>query len=124
MDILDGGPLFALGAAVVVYRLLCSKARLLATDDELAAACECPREVYVEGELGLRKAFAPATIEKWTQQTYADGVTKYNAGRLQIGDQAPDVPLYQRKSQDVRQVQLRSLLQAGRYLCLDFGSFS
>eukprot|EP01043_Picozoa_sp_COSAG02_P057729 COSAG02_NODE_7059_length_3204_cov_4.882126_1_plen_107_part_10 len=36
----------------------------VADDATLAAACECPREVYIESDEALRKAFAPATIVK------------------------------------------------------------
>jgi hypothetical protein len=69
-------------------------------------------------------AFAPATISKWTSKVYNDGsgTTKYNEGRLLVGNAAPDVPLYHRIGHEL--VMLRSLLKAGRYLCLDFGSFS
>ena len=57
----------------------------LATDEELAAACECDRSVYVEGDEAIRKAFAPATIREWTSRTYGDSSTaKYSSGVLQV----------------------------------------
>ena len=56
-----------------------------ADDATLAAACECPRDVYIEGDEALRKAFAPATIVSIFSgdapyARYADGTCKYNTG--------------------------------------------
>jgi hypothetical protein len=98
----------------------------LATDEELAACLECPREVYVAGDDALRRAFASSTIEHWTSQTYADGqTTRYNEGSLSVGDRAPDFQLQQVVGEALVN---KSLLSFGRvgaaFLVLDFGSFS
>lgn len=118
----------------------------LADDATLAATCECPREVYIEGDESLRRAFAPATIVKVLRgeesyARYADGTCKYSEGALTVGEPAPDFAVL-----EVRRgpgVDLFSTDHLGpttllaplthssdatawprKHLCLDFGSFS
>jgi hypothetical protein len=59
----DGGDSTSTTTIEVQPGLVISNPEMTVADDAtLAAACECPREVYVEGEEALRRAFAPATI--------------------------------------------------------------
>ena len=112
----------------------------LADDEALARACECPREVYVEGDQALRKAFAPATIVKVLRgevahARYADGGLKYSPGTLTVGQDAPDFDVLEvRRGAGVdlfsvdhlRPTQLLAPLrrEGRRHVVLDFGSFS
>ena len=121
----------------------------LADDETLAAACECEREVYVEGDEALRKAFAPATIVKVLRgeepyARYADGTCKYGSGTLQVGDAAPDFEVLEVRrgpgvdlfsTKHLRPTALLAPLAKAtgqgaaetlprKHLCLDFGSFS
>ena len=73
------------------------EAREIATDAQLAQCCECPRDVYVQDDADLRRAFAPATIERWTTEPHcADGTPRYSIGSLQVGDKAPNFDVYHR----------------------------
>ena len=118
----------------------------VADDATLAATCECPREVYIEGDEALRKAFAPATIVKVLRgeenyARYADGTCKYSDGALTIGAPAPDFKVFEvRRGPGVDLFStdhlspttlLAPLNHPGdamarprKHLCLDFGSFS
>jgi hypothetical protein len=117
----------------------------LADDATLAATCECPREVYIEGEESLRKAFAPATIVSILSgdapfARYADGTCKYSAGMLEEGHSAPDFDVLEVcrgqgidlfSTGHLRPTTLLGPLRAAgvaglprKHLCLDFGSFS
>ena len=104
----------------------------LATDEDLAAACELERSVYVAGDDALRRAFAPATIARETSRTYEDGQTLYSDGTLTVGAQAPDVDLWTLERADAAELTPTKLLALARasapglprYLVLDFGSFS
>jgi hypothetical protein len=100
----------------------------VATDEQLAAAMECERSVYVSGDDAVRKAFAPASIAKWTSSTYeGSDRTKYHEGTLKEGDQAPDFDLHQLEApnQPLKSCKLLSFLPKDKkYLVLNFGSFS
>jgi hypothetical protein len=101
----------------------------VATDAQLAAAMECERGVYVAGEAAVRKAFAPATITKWTSEKYENSDrTKYHEGTLKVGDKAPDFDLHHlvAPNQKLRDCKLLSFLPAtaNKFLVLNFGSFS
>ena len=97
----------------------------MATDEQLAAAMECERSVYVSGDDAVRKAFAPASIAKWTSSTYeGSDRTKYHEGTLKEGDQAPDFDLHQLEApnQPLKSCKLLSFLPKDKkYLVLNFG---
>ncbi len=117
----------------------------IADDATLAAACECPREVYIESDEALRKAFAPATIVKVLRgeeayARYADGTCKYSDGALTVGAPAPDFEVLEVQrgpgvdlfsTEHLGQTSLLAPLRPSgasetprKHLCLDFGSFS
>ena len=67
----------------------------LATDEQLAACCECPREIYLEDETAFRESFAPATIARWCERRpYGDGQQIMCEGDLRVGTIAPDLNVF------------------------------
>ena len=113
-----------------------------ASDEQLRACCEGPREWYVEGDAALRLAFSEQQIQAVETGALpflrypspaAEGDTgggggggggvqhKYAEGALSVGDRCPNPLVWTATRQRVRLLGGR---RAGRLLVLDFGSFS
>ena len=67
----------------------------MASDEQLASCCECPREVYLEDDSEFRESFAPATIARWCERKpYGDNQAIMSEGALAVGSPAPDVEVH------------------------------